>query len=440
MSARPFYHRALWAHLLATLLVSAGMSFWICMIPLIARLRFGASEWQLFFVTAASPALMTLSLAWNELLRRNALPRYLALHWLTTMLPVAGLGLVGSFPQLLLLHVLACIGVGGWSPVNGELLNRLYPAELRGRIYGLLMIPATASGAVTVVLGGWLLERHEAAMAWLFPALAAGYALAMLILARLGRGRLAVPLEPRGQLGLKAVLAPLSRMRATLRDDAFFRRYEFAFMTYGAGFMICDMLLPLLVTGRLGLSYGEVAFSAHGTRQVLTLLCVLPLGLVMDRLGAERISALAFGCLAFYPLGLLVAGGPVGLALASVFFGIGLAGVHHGWMLGPVSLAPHPGRVSEYVAIHAALVGVRGIVFQGLGVALYLFSGSFTVPLLAAAAAFGWAASQMMGLHAARRRAAATACTAGKADDSMTLRSRACVPASTHCEQHTVTS
>ncbi len=433
--------KSLALHLAATLLVSAGMSFWICMIPLIAKLRFGANEWQLFLVMVAPPALMTLSLVWNDVLRRVPLPSYIALHWLFTMLPVAGLGFAHSFPQLLALHVLACVGLGGWSPLNGELLNRLYPASLRGRAFGTLMIPATASGALAVILGGRLLERHDAAMIWMFPSLAAAYGVAMLIVGRLGRGweRASAPSPALG--GLRGVLAPVLRMRTTLREDVLFRRYELAFMTYGAGYMICDMLLPLLATTRLGLGYEDVALAAHGTRQALTLLCVLPLGLVMDRLGAERISALAFACLALYPPGLLLAGGPAGLAAASVFFGIGLAGVQHGWMLGPVSLAPTPARVSEYVAIHAALVGVRGILFQGIGVVLYVASGSFLVPLLAASAAFAWAAFQMFRLYALRRRPAHSGCTATSPDDTIQHGSRASGPASTsHREQHTVTS
>jgi Na+-transporting NADH:ubiquinone oxidoreductase subunit NqrE len=92
-----------------------------------------------------------------------------------------------------------------------------------------------------------------------------------------------------------------------------------------------------------------------------------------------------------------------GLGLATAVYGIGMAGVQMSWMLGPVALAGSPEKVPQYVAIHATLVGVRGILFQCLGMALYRLTGSFTWPLLLAAAAFAWAAAQMVRLHALQR-------------------------------------
>ena len=114
-----------------------------------------------------------------------------------------------------------------------------------------------------------------------------------------------------------------------------------------------------------------------------------------------RTSAIAFGILALYPVLLGAATTVAGVALANVVFGFGLAGVFMGWMLGPVALAGSAARVPQYVAIHATLVGVRGIVFQGMAMACYKLTGSFTVPFAAAALAFLWAAVQMWRLHGA---------------------------------------
>jgi hypothetical protein len=68
-------------------------------------------------------------------------------------------------------------------------------------------------------------------------------------------------------------------------------------------------------------------------------------------------------------------------------------------MLGPVSLAPTPDKVPQYVAIHATFVGIRGKIFQGLGVLIYTLTHSFVLPFLLAAAAFGWSAFQMWQLN-----------------------------------------
>lgn len=69
-----------------------------------------------------------------------------------------------------------------------------------------------------------------------------------------------------------------------------------------------------------------------------------------------------------------------------------------GWMLGPVSLAPSADKVPAYVAIHATLVGLRGALFQLVGVALAKLSGGFTWPLVIASLAYVWAAWQMFSL------------------------------------------
>ena len=85
--------------------------------------------------------------------------------------------------------------------------------------------------------------------------------------------------------------------------------------------------------------------------------------------------------------------------VASGVFGLAMAGVIVGWMLGPVALAPSPEKVPHYVAIHATLVGIRGILFQSLGMFLYRMSGSFTWPLALASFAFVAGAWQMWKLH-----------------------------------------
>jgi hypothetical protein len=54
--------------------------------------------------------------------------------------------------------------------------------------------------------------------------------------------------------------------------------------------------------------------------------------------------------------------------------------------------------VPQYVAIHATFVGIRGKIFQGLGVLLYSLTDGFTLPFLLAAGAFAWSAVQMWRL------------------------------------------
>lgn len=188
-------------------------------------------------------------------------------------------------------------------------------------------------------------------------------------------------------------------MREVLASDRVFFRYEAAFMTYGVGWMICWALLPLLVTDKLALDYDQIARSTHVATLVATLVMTMPFGLLSDRIGPIRTSALAFAVYALYPLMLIWASDTFELSAASIVFGICSAGASVGWLMGPVTLAPSADKVPQYVAIHATLVGLRGSIFQGLGVGLYALTGSFTPALIIAAIGFAWASQQMLALH-----------------------------------------
>jgi MFS family permease len=170
-------------------------------------------------------------------------------------------------------------------------------------------------------------------------------------------------------------------------------------MTYGVGWMICYALLPILVTDGLHLSYESIAESTHVAYWLAIVVMLLPAGLLMDRIGAVRCTGLSFLALTLYPIGLMLSADARQLLITSIVYGIAHSGAQVGWMLGPVALAPSPQKVGQYVAIHSTLVGIRGKVFQFVGVGLYALTHSFHIPLALAAAAFLWSAIQMWQLH-----------------------------------------
>ena len=365
--------------------------------PLIARLRFGAGEWQSFLMTAALPTSMLLSVFWSEVLARMSARRYLLVYWLFAAAPVALAAAAHSFWHLLACQLAASVGMAGWAPIHGTLLKRLYTDRVRGRVHGALIVPNTLSGVVALlVAGAWLTADGEAFRIFL-PVTALLHFAGVTVLMWLA-GPKREKDRPRPHEGLRSLMTPVLNMRRTLAEDRAFYRYEAAFMTYGAGFMICEVLFPVLVTDKLNMNYDEVAKSAHVVVRLSMLALAFPMGILVDRLGPSRTCAAVFLYLALYPIGLGLAAGPVGLAVASAIFGSAMAGVMHGWMLGPVAMAPTAERVAQYVSIHSTLVGLRGIVFQGVGMLLYTVSGAFYVPLIVAALCFVWAARQMWRL------------------------------------------
>lgn len=406
----PHFGVVLGGHLVFILLYAIlnANNFWL--IPMLVRLRFGAADpdvrdWQTTLVTAAIPTLMMGSIFWAEVLRRVSLRRYLILYWLVGAFPWGCIAFVQSYWQLLGLHIIACAGWAGWVPVQGRLLKHFYSDAIRGRVFAVLNVVNLASGVIAIfVVGRWIGADPEAFRIY--------YPLAVLLqLFGVGtliwlawRTRADVQIDAEPSRSWKTLARPILHMGEILRSDRTFLRYEAAFMTYGAAFMFCDALLPVLATTELGMQYEDYAHSTYMVVRGAMLTLVFPMGWLMDRIGPIRTSGIAFGMLTLYPLVLLLAEGPSMLAVACAVHGAGQAGVMMGWMLGPVALAPTPEKVPHYSGVHATLVGIRGVVCQGLGMWLYKVSGGFLLPLLLASGLMAGASIQMFLLRRTLRR------------------------------------
>lgn len=391
--------RLMAVHTVASVLVQSLVTSIYALQAYLARKYFGASDWQTLLVTCALPALLSISIFWNEVLERVPLRRYLVIFWLVAVLPLGAIGLAQNYWQMLALHVLACAGQAGWTPLNGHVLKRLYPDAVRGRAYSVITAAALVGNMLAAFAIGKWLEADDDAFRKYLPAAAVLQAVGLVMFGWLSH----VTREPDHPAGppapWRSLLAPIAHMREILRKDVVFARYEIAFMTYGAGYMICDALLPVLMDEKLRLNYDDAANATRVVFSLGMLALMLPMGWLSDRLGPMRTSSLAFAALTLYPLGLMLSENKLHLAGASAIYGMAMAGVQLGWMLGPLVLAKTREQVTQYAAIHATLVGVRGVAFQGLGMLMYYFSGGFWVPMLLAALALGWSAWQMWRLH-----------------------------------------
>lgn len=372
------------------------------MLPVIAIKRFDAGPAQTVLITAAPVTFFALSIFWNSLFARSPLGRYWVLYWLVACLPLGIAAASTTFWHLAVATVVSSIGVGGFHPASGELLKRLYPDHLRGRVYGRMQcVIMVASGGIAYGLGSWL-NSDEASFRYFLPVAAVLQAGGVWVLWRLAlrTGIEASRFRASGSTGgvLKAAVEPLTHMGEVLRADPVFSRYEAAFMTYGVGWMICAALVPTLASEKLHLDYREIALAVSTGYMISAGLSMIPAGRLLDALGPSRATAIAFLGLTLYPLGLLAAWDLTSLLVVTVLYGVVHAGVSAGWMLGPVALAPSSDKVPQYVSIHATLVGVRGIIFQGAGVMIYQWTGSFVTPMAFAAVSFAVSAWQMSRL------------------------------------------
>jgi MFS family permease len=378
----------------------------IAYLPFLGRVRFSATDWQTTVLTAAVPVMQLFSIFWNQRYARWRTPRYLIALGLLHVLPIGLVGLAPNIWVVMACFVVAAFGNAGMSPLNADLLRTCYPHRVRGRVFGYILTAQMGAAMLTgFAVGRWSDRHHDAFRAFL-PAIAAVQTVGLLLLAHIARRPIFVG-RTRPERPGRSWLAPLREMRAVLRADRDFAAYEIAFMSYGIGWMVCTALIPVLATDKLHLNYGQYTLATIVLFQLVVILLFAPAGHLVDRVGPMRLAAVSFLWLTLYPVGLLLVKGFAGLAVFSAIYAVGMVGVNLTWTLGPVALASDPSRASHYLAIHTTMVGIRGIVAQGLGMALYVWTGSFAVPLLLAAAGFLWAAIRMNALARSRRTAPA---------------------------------
>lgn len=395
-------------HVTSVALIQGFAFATVFILPILARKKFGANDWQTLVLTAAPTILFSLSIFWNDLYNRLSLRKYLFVYWIVACVPLALIAAHPALWWLIVCHLVACIGGAGYHPAAGELLNAIYPAASRGRMYGVVSGSTMIAGAlIGLGLGEWLHRDANAFRLYLPLATSAqvvGIILTLRLFKILNRGR-SSDAPPDGRTLWNRVVEPITHTKEVLAADPVFARYEAAYMVYGIGWMVCYALLPILVTDKLKLDYDQISRSTQVAYQVALVCMLWPAGLLMDRLGAVRSTGLSFALLTFYPIGLILVGNDEHLLGVSAMYGIAHAGASVGWMLGPVALAPSRDKVAQYVAIHATMVGIRGKLFQGLGVGLYALTHSFMIPLVLAAVAFAVSAWQMWRLDARMKAA-----------------------------------
>lgn len=393
-------------HVLCAVLIQGTWSSASFLMPVIVKKSFDGGKYHALTITVAPLVLLALSIFWAALLVRLKIGRYLLVYFACGLAPVALIAFAQNLTQLIALYCVAAVGVGAWSAVQGELIRRLYPAARSGKAFGILTSGIFLFGAVVSVVIGRMLEADPKAFRVFLPVMGGMQLVGVLLLGWLARraGAERAGSAAAGTISLGATLRPILHMGEVLKRDRVFFRYEAAFMTYGVGWMICWALVPLLCTEVLKLDYDSISKSTAAAYQFTLALVTLPLGYLSDRIGPARLTAACFAGLTLYPVLLILTGGAQTLMAASVVHGIFAAGVNVGWLLGPVSLAPTREMVPQYVAIHASLVGLRGAVFQLLGVGLYAMTGRMEVPLVIAGLGFAWAGYQMAGLWREMRR------------------------------------
>jgi DHA1 family inner membrane transport protein len=323
-------------------------------VPVVAR-RLGASPFLLSVIVAAPAAGNILAVISAPLLQgRRKMPTMVA-AW------SIGRGLFLLMPFVVLPLPFALIVAAHWLivslplPAYVEIMRQIYPDAYRGRAMAYVRVGFTASMMLMTPLFGRLLDVWS--YQYLFPAVAAFGVAAGLMFGQV-----------RFQETLNRVRQSLLEPWRVLWQDARYRDYSLALFVYGFGSLMTAPLIPILLVDELRLNYSQVGLLGMINSIFWMVFCII-WGRTVDRRGGLWTIRVNFILTIVVSLAYMGAHNMWLAAVAYIFTGITVAGVDLGWMNAIMQFAPRD-QVSNYTAVHAGLVGLRGIAAPLIGTAL----------------------------------------------------------------------
>jgi MFS family permease len=333
--------------------IAAGSSVGLLLTPLVVTwvARHGARP-----STAASRILLAGSLA------------FLA----PALLPWTPVFVIGS--------VLGLTAVSSVVPLLTQMYQENYPAAQRGRLFSRTVMLRILAAAVFAKLAGLLLAHDFSSYQLLLFIFAASAAAAALVLRR-------CPTSPLQNAGSSH---PLRALRY-VREDPLFRRTLIAWMLMGfANLMMLPLRIEYLAHERYGLQLpaDQIALYTAVLPNLARLVMSPVWGWWFDRLNFFTLRVLLnvgfmIGILAFF-----TTHSPSGLIIGALIYGVSNAGGDVAWSLWVTKFAP-PERTADYMSVHTAFTGLRGLLAPATA---FFLAQSISLPTL------GWFAAGLIGV------------------------------------------
>ena len=159
-----------------------------------------------------------------------------------------------------------------------------------------------------------------------------------------------------------------------IKQDRYFRRYQYSMFTAGFGNMLIEAPLVFLVTRQLEASYTTSIMITMVIPFAVSLVALPIWALYLDRVHVAQFRARQSILWVVAQLLTLVGayfGSIAWLIVGRFIMGIARGGGSLAWQLGHNDFAK-PDQLSAYMGIHVTLTGVRGAIAPFLGMSLYI--------------------------------------------------------------------
>ena len=261
-------------------------------------------------------------------------------------------------------------------PLMSQIYRKHYPDKVRGKLFSISnMIKALVGGAAGLGLGLWLTESgtdfHK--LFWFYAGCCILMAVCVLLMAQ-------VRLRRTQALKLFDAFHHVS-------SDAPFRKLLISWMMLGLGNLLCFALFVEFITNPdygFTLDAKRVGFITSTIPMLAVIICVIPWGMVFDRLPFYRVRVMVNF---FFLIGMLIyylGNSYFTLCLGMVFHGIGRSGGNVLWSLWVTRFA-NEDNVGEYMSVHTSLTGLRGTLAPVIAFSVAGIMGPSTVALAGAA-------------------------------------------------------
>jgi MFS family permease len=330
-------------------------------------------------LVAATSIGLLLSLFLVQIARRlgRSVNRFAALNWLLAALGFGLAAVSEGRPGVYFSGcMLAFISLGMGAPLISQIYRKHYPDRTRGHLFSLTaMTRASTAGLVGWGGGLWMATRDGS-----FSPLFGAYAVACLMMA-----------------GCVSAMAPVVLRRSNrlkwfdafrhVASDRPFRKLLIVWMILGFGNLAAFALLVEFISNPVygyDLGADRVGMLTSTIPMLVFIACVVPWGIVFDRLPFYRVRALVnlffIGGILTYYLG----GSWLTLCIGMALYGVARSGGNILWTLWVTRFADAE-RVVEYMSVHSFLTGVRGVIAPIVAFAAVEHLGPSTVAWTAAA-------------------------------------------------------
>jgi MFS family permease len=340
-----------WRAIAGGILETAQVTFLL----LIATRWFQANPGEKGLLIGASSAgllLTPLLVSWAAALGLNAERAAAGLYALAAV----GVALAATVPTLPIYIAGAGMGflcVAATAPFIASIYSENYRAERRGDLFSRNIVVRILTGVAFAWIAGQIFDANPANFRWIL----ATYAVALAVNAWCVWQLPGVPLANSGGRN------PLRAFR-WVRQDRLFRLTLISWMLMGMGNLIMFPLrVEYLANERYGLHLAapEIALFTAIIPNAARLVFTRIWGKLFDRMNFFILRILLntgfmLGILSFF-----TGAGTIGLWAGALLFGIANAGADLAWSLWVTKVAP-PERVTDYMAVHTFLTGVRGLI------------------------------------------------------------------------------